>query len=238
MSIPFNLKGNGNIVFSVISQTQLFRTRHRLVPWTLGCGVNIQFNTSMPSGAFNICCPRDCVSRHNGGTSGAPLKPLRVDSALSDVFCTQWLVYINLRARLQTFYDWFKKKYTIGNTQRSPFLIHVKSTQIWLYIPFFGLFWPKPNFLRLQIDRKMVIKIWYHAVDFTRIISWFISPTNSTRRRFPSYILFTLLLFYFHLLPSPVHRTEFSSFSSLAYLPFLSCYRHNNNKTTFSVLIL
>ena len=29
----------------------------------------------------NFCCPRDCVSRHNGGTSGAPLKPLRVDSA-------------------------------------------------------------------------------------------------------------------------------------------------------------
>ena len=36
----------------------------------------------MPSGAFNICCPRDCVSQHNGGTSGASLKPLRVDSAL------------------------------------------------------------------------------------------------------------------------------------------------------------
>ena len=31
---------------------------------------------------FFICLPRDCVSRHNGGTSGAPLKPLRVDSAL------------------------------------------------------------------------------------------------------------------------------------------------------------
>ena len=30
----------------------------------------------------NMCCPRDCVSRHNGGTLGAPLKPLRVDSAL------------------------------------------------------------------------------------------------------------------------------------------------------------
>ena len=29
-----------------------------------------------------ICCPRDCVSRHNGGTSGAPLNPLRDDSAL------------------------------------------------------------------------------------------------------------------------------------------------------------
>ena len=37
----------------------------------------------MPNGAFNICCPRDCVSRHNGGTSGAPLKPLRDDSALT-----------------------------------------------------------------------------------------------------------------------------------------------------------
>ena len=36
----------------------------------------------MPNGAFNICCPRDCVSRHNMGTSGAPLKPLRVDSVL------------------------------------------------------------------------------------------------------------------------------------------------------------
>ena len=29
-----------------------------------------------------MCCQRDCVSRHNGGPSGAPLKPLRDDSAL------------------------------------------------------------------------------------------------------------------------------------------------------------
>ena len=29
-----------------------------------------------------MCCPRDCVSRHNGGASGASIKPLRVDSAL------------------------------------------------------------------------------------------------------------------------------------------------------------
>ena len=29
-----------------------------------------------------MCCPRDCVPRHNGGTSGAPLKPLRVNSTL------------------------------------------------------------------------------------------------------------------------------------------------------------
>ena len=24
---------------------------------------------------FNICCPRDCVSRHNGGTLVPPLNP-------------------------------------------------------------------------------------------------------------------------------------------------------------------
>ena len=40
------------------------------------------FNPFVPTVAFNICCPRDCVSRHNGGTSGALLKPLRDDSAL------------------------------------------------------------------------------------------------------------------------------------------------------------
>ena len=39
-------------------------------------------NPFMPTVAFNICCPRDCVSRHDGGTVGAPLKPLRDDSAL------------------------------------------------------------------------------------------------------------------------------------------------------------
>ena len=31
---------------------------------------------------FQLCCPRDCVSLHNGSTSGAPLEPIRVDSAL------------------------------------------------------------------------------------------------------------------------------------------------------------
>ena len=57
--------------------------------WWVPGGRNIclQFNPFVPTVAFsqlssNICCPRDCVSQHNGGTSGAPLKPLRVDSAL------------------------------------------------------------------------------------------------------------------------------------------------------------
>ena len=45
-------------------------------------GVNPYFNPFMPTVAFNICCPRDCVSRHNGAPSGAPLEPLRADSAL------------------------------------------------------------------------------------------------------------------------------------------------------------
>ena len=44
--------------------------------------VNYTINPILPTVAFNICCPRDCVSRHNGGTVGAPLNPLRVDSAL------------------------------------------------------------------------------------------------------------------------------------------------------------
>ena len=51
--------------------------------------VRININPLMPIGnyscQFNICCPRDCVSRHNGGTSGAPLKPLRVDSVLREL---------------------------------------------------------------------------------------------------------------------------------------------------------
>ena len=39
-----------------------------------------RFNPFVPTVAFsqlssNICCPRDCVSRHNGGTRGAPIIP-------------------------------------------------------------------------------------------------------------------------------------------------------------------
>ena len=43
-----------------------------------------QFNITpfMPTVAFNICCPRDCVSRHNGDAAGVAIKPLRDDSAL------------------------------------------------------------------------------------------------------------------------------------------------------------
>ena len=50
------------------------------------------FNPFMPTVAFNICCPRDCVSLHNGGIPGAPLKPLRDDSALRALSSLRGLV--------------------------------------------------------------------------------------------------------------------------------------------------
>ena len=56
-------------------------TKSRIVAINIH-NVALILNPLMPSGAFNIWRPRDCVSRHNGGTSGAPLKPLRVDGAL------------------------------------------------------------------------------------------------------------------------------------------------------------
>ena len=47
---------------------------------TYYCDVNTLMAIGNNSYQFLICCPRDCVSRHNGGTSGAPLKPPRFDS--------------------------------------------------------------------------------------------------------------------------------------------------------------
>ena len=66
--------------FSKIYKSSKIGSSYRRFPWVPY--LITLFNPLMPNGAFNICCPRDCVSRHNGGTSGAPLKPLRVDSAL------------------------------------------------------------------------------------------------------------------------------------------------------------
>ena len=45
----------------------------------------VYLNPLMPSDAFNICCPRDCVSRHNGGTSGAPIMPRDAVSRTANV---------------------------------------------------------------------------------------------------------------------------------------------------------
>ena len=76
-------------------------------------------NPFMPTGAFNICCPRDCVSRHNGGASGVPLKPLRDDSALSSFapsLCSFLIVHILKAFKFQfealllyNNYEWAKR---------------------------------------------------------------------------------------------------------------------------------
>ena len=65
-------------------------------------------NPLVPTVAFsqlssNMCCPRDSVSWHNWGTSGAPLKPLRNDSWIKprcslrredNVFCKNFTIYL------------------------------------------------------------------------------------------------------------------------------------------------
>ena len=64
----------------------------------------------MPTVVFNICCPRDWVSRHNGGAAGAPLKPHRDDSAL------RALSY--LRANVGTVgKNWISKGRTEGDSK-------------------------------------------------------------------------------------------------------------------------
>ena len=52
-------------------------------PGNVSC--HLSFNPFMPTGAFNICCPRDCVSRHNGGTAGAPIMPRDAVSRTANV---------------------------------------------------------------------------------------------------------------------------------------------------------
>ena len=51
--------------------------------------IGILHNPLMPVGNYSyqffICCPRDCVSRHNGGTRGSPIMPR--DISLSDSKC-------------------------------------------------------------------------------------------------------------------------------------------------------
>ena len=52
-------------------------------------------------------------------------------------------------------------------------------------------------------------------------------------RRFSSYFLCILLLFPFHLLPSPVHLTGFSYVSSLASLPISPCCHRTTYRSWF-----
>ena len=54
-------------------------------------------------------------------------------------------------------------------------------------------------------------------------------------RRFPSYLLWTLLLFPIHLLPSPMHSTGFSFYIFPGFLAmFTSLSSNNNNNNNWS----
>ena len=57
----------------------------------------------------------------------------------------------------------------------------------------------------------------------------FTSPRNLTPRWFPSYLLCTLLLFPFHLLPSSVHPTRFSFWFFSGFLAIFSLLSSNNS---------
>ena len=61
-------------------------------------------------------------------------------------------------------------------------------------------------------------------------ISFVTSPTNSTPRRFPSYLLLILLLYFlFHLLFSPVLPTGFTFCSFPGFLAIFIMLSSNNN---------
>ena len=109
--------------------------------WGQGGRGGEAFNPFMPTVAFNICCPRDCVSRHNGGTAGAPLKPPRDDSALRSCqsFCCDeacrtigprnWRLSTSWRLN----YDVEKKLLWLGTQLKvlikPPYITHI--TAIW-----------------------------------------------------------------------------------------------------------
>ena len=64
-------------------------------------------NPFMPTGAFNICCPRDCVSWHNGGTRGSPIMPRDAVSRTANVERTGR-------------HKWVKKPYALAHRKKRP----------------------------------------------------------------------------------------------------------------------
>ena len=73
--------------------------------------------------------------------------------------------------------------------------------------------------------------------NLTRVIS----PPNSTTRRFPSYLLLTLLLYLLFIFYLPrCTLPDFPSVSSLTSLPFLSCCHQTTivEKTSFTINVI
>ena len=68
---------NNNYIYDNKSPEKSLSTHLKPFNFMFIIGIIIvgNFNPLMLSGSFNICCPRDCVSRHNGGTSVPPLNP-------------------------------------------------------------------------------------------------------------------------------------------------------------------
>ena len=77
---------------------------------TIHAGVRLR-NTLFCSHRSNICCPRDCVPRHNGG---APLKPLRDDSVLRALSSLRGLRGAQTRSNIHTFSGVFIDKRRVG----------------------------------------------------------------------------------------------------------------------------
>ena len=67
----------------------------------------------MPTGAFNICCPRDCVSRHNGVPRVPPLNP----SETIELFCFLPIYAIDERT------GYVGKLSNIGKVQSAPIAV-------------------------------------------------------------------------------------------------------------------
>ena len=67
----------------------------------------------MPTGAFNICCPRDCVSWHNGGTRGSPIMPRDAVSRTANVERTGWHKWVKngLMYKTRFMYKSIKRSY-------------------------------------------------------------------------------------------------------------------------------
>ena len=63
------------------------------------------------------------------------------------------------------------------------------------------------------------------------------SPSNSTPRRFPSYLLLTLLLYFFFIFYLPrCTLQDFPSVSSLAFAIFILSKNNNSSRTTLQTL--
>ena len=99
------------------------------------------------------------------------------------------------------------------------------------------------NFQSLEVAQSIVLKIWCVVINnsdaYPNILFYLIkfpryeltSPSNSTQRRFPSYLfIYPFLIFSFHLLPCLVHPNGFSFYILPGFFAiFIMLSSSNNN---------